>query len=116
MSLTFLDKYADTSDTDTYTFSDKAIGDANATRRVFAVVHWYGGTNGASLSSGTFEGISATIHVNTTSGFRGVAIMSAEVPSGTTADVVAVFTNAMASCTIGLFSMLDGAASPTDTI
>jgi hypothetical protein len=82
-----------TSDLSTYTFSSQAIGTASTTRRVVVAVHC-GRDTGASpsLSSATIGGVSATIHATQSGsggGFYGyAAIISATVPTGTTADVV----------------------------
>ncbi len=81
------------------TATGENIGDADATRRIFANVYWGEGGSHVSLSSMTIGGVSATIHgqgghTGGISGF-GVAIVSAIVPTGTTANFVALFSAAI---------------------
>lgn len=83
----------------TYTFSGYPIGTASPTRRVIAIVYASLGTTGRTLSSATIGGVSATIDVQAThnsGGSQTLAIISATVPTGTTANIVATFSGAMA--------------------
>ena len=76
----------------TYTFSGVSIGAADATRRVIVALGVQDGTKTYDLlDSVTIGGVTATIHTNTLVGVqdRGcVAIVSALVPTGTTANIV----------------------------
>ncbi len=77
----------------TITITSVPIGTAAADRKVFMLIHWLGvGATAALLSSLTIGGVSATIHLQDadTNGlsFWGCAIVSAAVPTGTTAAVV----------------------------
>lgn len=73
-----------------------SIGAAAANRRLFALVHWGEDGNHRTLTSATIGGVSATVHLQEghtggSTGF-GVAIISAIVPSGTTASIVTSYT------------------------
>lgn len=87
---------ADDSNLLAYTFTAQAIGAAAADRRIFVSATSSASSNNAAVSTITIGGISATIHAqaqntgNTRNGV--VAIASAIVPSGTTADVVVTHT------------------------
>jgi len=76
----------------TYTFSGVSIGAADAARRVIVAIGVQDGSNSYDLlDSVTVGGVPATIHTNILAGTmdRGpVAIVSAPVPIGTTADIV----------------------------
>lgn len=92
-----------TSDLTTYTFSSQAIGTASSTRRVIVACAGDATTAGRSLSSATIGGISASINVQVTGGSSNVsAIISATVPTETTASVVLTFSGAMnrAACKV----------------
>lgn len=79
-----------------YTFTAQAIGVAAANRRVFVSATSSATSINANISAVTIGGVAATIHAatantgNTRNGV--VAIASAIVPSGTTADVVVTHT------------------------
>lgn len=90
----FLASYSDLY-TDPITFSTIDIGDAHAERRVFVTVHFFGKSGGVNtLDAATIGGIAATRHAqdgNRNSGTNDTyqtAIISAVVPTGTTADIV----------------------------
>ncbi len=75
------------------------VGAADAARRIYALVYWGEGGSHRTLSSMTIGGVSATIHSQGghsggASGF-GLAITSAIVPTGTTANGVANFSGAI---------------------
>lgn len=64
-------------------------------RTVFCIVHWSNSTAARALLNATIGGVAATIHAQNNSlygtFFSGTAIISAVVPTGTTADVVGTF-------------------------
>lgn len=102
-----------------YSFPSIAIGTASAGRRVFVTVHYGAGSGGFTLSSATIGGVAATIHVDHgvgTSNFRAAAIISAIVPTGTTATVAINFSGSVGRCGIGVWACtgLRGSA-PTAT-
>ena len=80
------------------TFSNQPIGNADSTRRVFAVVTWGSSASPVGFSSATIAGVPASVHVNlqntgtTTIPNAGILILSALVPTGTTGNIVYTFT------------------------
>lgn len=101
----------------TYTFTSAAIGVADASRRVVVAVHWGQATNNRTLSSATIGGIAATIHSQSNpANLASVAIISALVPTGTTATIVINFSGSADRCKIGVFRAVnETSASPSDT-
>ncbi len=81
-----------TNEAQTVTFTAVGIGAAAADRYVFITIPYYnGGINNISISSVTIGGVLATIHSQpflATPVRGGCALVSALVPTGTTADVV----------------------------
>lgn len=80
----------------TITFTSVGIGAAAANRYVFITIPYYnGGGSNISIASVTIGGVLATIHAQpfnvTTSTRGGCALVSALVPTGTTADVVVTY-------------------------
>lgn len=107
----------DDTNASTYTFTSAAIGTADATRRVVVVAHWAQATNNRTLTSATIGGIAATIHQQSNpANLASVAIISALVPTGTTATIVLNFNASADRCKIGVFrSVNEQVASPNDT-
>jgi hypothetical protein len=94
----------------TYTFTSVAIGAASATRRVIILaVGSHSTITGRALVSATIGGVSAAIDVQRTQGLtfsKVSAIISATVPTGTTATVTLTFSAAMTLCS-GLATAID---------
>jgi hypothetical protein len=119
--VSFTDSTSSASDLTTYTFSGRAIGAADSTRRVFACIHW--ATTGSvtgTVSSATIGGVAATVHVEAseTGGATryGTAIISALVPTGTTADIVFTISAACIRAGVGVFRMVNETnTTPHDT-
>ncbi len=108
-----------------WTSDSRAIGPASATRRVYALVYGtVASTSTRTLSSATIGGVSATIHaqvdyfpVNPGPALV-AAIISAAVPTGTTAAVAVTFSGAMqhfACAVIALDRLNSGTAFDTAT-
>lgn len=117
-SISLTDTVEDPGDNSTYTFTSRAIGAADATRRVVVVCHWSRTTAVVALSSATIAGVSATIHVDDGgSGLGGrVAIISALVPTGTTATVVLNFATTQNRAFIAVYRAInESSASPFAT-
>jgi hypothetical protein len=116
-SLTFIGATSDESNQSTYTFTSHAIGTADATRRVVVAVHWAQATNNRTLTSATIGGIAATIHnQQNPANLASVAIISALVPTGTTATIVLNFSGSADRCRVGVFRAVnEQSASPADT-
>lgn len=121
MGLLFLQTTNSTSDLATYTFVAQNIGTAAAERQIIVLV--VGRKTGAttSISSMTVGGVAATIAVQrsnnvTNTNVAGIAI--ANVPTGTTGDVVVTFGAGMVRCGIGVWradNLLSATASDTDS-
>jgi hypothetical protein len=90
----------------TVTFSAQAIGAASADRRVIVAVSFLGSLPIA-INSATIGGVSATIIRQASAGVSGTcptaAIIIANVPTGTTADVVFNLSNPAALAVIGVW-------------
>lgn len=125
-SYTFSAKQEDPADLTTYTFSGYSIGaapDVGTRRVVVAIIHAAAGTN-VTMSSVTIGGVTASNIVNDVSGQRHLSAWAAEVPSGTTADVVATLSasGTRAGCTVyymtgcaASYSARSGANAGTNT-
>lgn len=102
----FLQTATDASDVSTYTFSSQNLGAADSTRRIVVCIESRG-TTSQTVSSVTVAGVSATEVRQQATGFNVVAIYIAEVPSGTTGDVVVTFADAMLRCAIQMYRLVD---------
>lgn len=105
-----------------YSISGVSIGAAAADRRVFALLCWSSTATGArTLNSASIGGVSATIHVQdgmSDSGQGGLAaaIVSAAVPTGTTATIAASLSGQGGSLDVGVYRVTGlGSATPHDT-
>ncbi len=97
---------ADDTNRSTYTFSAQDIGAEAADRLVIVGLTHNRVSGGFKLSSATIGGVSATIHVAqfSGSGFTvGGAIISAEVPSGVSADIILTMEGTLANCQISVY-------------
>lgn len=117
--LTFLTNTKDETNQTVYTFSNVAIGQPAEDRRIIVAIHSVQ-TSESSISSVTIGGVSATIHLNvnsvSTTNDTDVAIASALVPSGTTADIVVTHSAARNMCFVGAWSLYgETSSSPYDT-
>ena len=109
---------SDTTDLTTYTFSSAALGTAASDRKVVVTIHGRS-TNPSTrtISSVTIGGVTATeaVSVSNTIGNR-CAIYVADVPTGTTGDIVVVFNDTMQKCAVGSYAMYGaGSSTPTAT-
>lgn len=84
----------------TVTFAAINLGAAAANRQIFVAVEWYNGgsppaSNNATVASATIGGVAATIHAQTpppsANAGTGAALISASVPTGTSGDIVVIF-------------------------
>jgi hypothetical protein len=108
---TFVTSVSDTSNATTYTFTDASVGAADSTRKVYVTVHWGGAA--VTLSSATIGGVSATIHEQDAQGSsRQCAIISAALPTGTTATVVITLTGGSSRCYIGIYRVIGQSGGP----
>lgn len=114
--LAFTTSAFDAVDRTTYTFSSQAIGDASASR--YVIVGATSASGSQTVSSMTIGGISASLIVSlgdsVESGYR-AELWAAAVPTGTTADVVVTYSGGVVRCGIGIWRMVGGSVTPTDT-
>lgn len=96
-----------------FTFSGADIGAASATRRVVVAV-MAGQSSSSDVTAVSIAGVSATIHVAASGFFLTTAIASAEVPTGTTGDIVVTFGGNKGECAIGVWALDGVEATPQD--
>lgn len=109
MTLTFQQNTVDTVNRTTYTFAAQPIGAASATRRVIVVLST---ASARAVSSATIGGVAATVDATAAkTGTARLAIISAVVPTGTTADVVVTLNGGAAYMGIAVWTLSTG--SPT---
>jgi hypothetical protein len=113
-SVSYRGQSSDLTAQSTYTFSNVDIGVAAANRLV--VVGVGRGTSGRPLLSATIGGIAATINIDSSSQ-GGAAIISAVVPTGTTATIVINLAGGTSNrCVIGRYALYDlNSSSPAAT-
>lgn len=101
----FLGTVSDTVDASTFTFSSVAIGDADTNRKIFASVGVASAGGGAlTITSVTIGGVTAKLAMEATgSTDRRASIYVADVPSGTTANVVVVCSVTASECVVSLY-------------
>lgn len=85
-----------------YTWSGVNIGTARADRRVVVTL----GFEAATISSVTIGGVAATVDASSARS----AVVSAIVPTGTTADVAVTFVSAPSRASIAVYTITGGAA------
>ena len=108
IAATFQQSDIDTATLSTYTFSAQPIGAASATRRVVVGVSR---RLPRAINSATIGGVSATIDADASASNNRVSLISAVVPTGTTATVTITLQSNADRCGIGVWT-LDG-GSPT---
>lgn len=94
-SIFYVNRYLQTTNTTTYTFTACDIGTASDDRRVIVGAHMYGGTS-RSLTSSTIAGISATELTTDSASTAATVLIIAAVPSGTTGDIVLTWSGSCA--------------------
>ncbi len=106
----------DTGNASSYSLASVAIGTAAADRIVFALVTWASDSSTqVTISSATIGGVSATAHAHVTtvaSDAIGSAIISAAVPTGTTATIAITLSGSGGSLDVGVLAVT-GLASQT---
>jgi len=96
-----------TSDLSTYTFSGVSLGSTGSNRQIIVGISASVGTAGRTISSVTVAGVSATSLVFLNSGFGDSRISSiwiANVPTGTSGDIVVTFSASMGRCGITVYA------------
>ena len=98
-----------TTNTSSYSLASVAIGTAAADRIVFVLVTWASGNaTPVTISSATIGGISATVHAQVTTVATdaiGSAILSAAVPTGTTATIAITLSGSGGSIDVGVLAV-----------
>ena len=106
-SIAFLTSAYSSSNTSSYTFSSQSLGTAASDRKIYVCVGSSAVSTAYSFSSVTVAGVTATQIVagnaDNNSSFQPFAIYEADVPSGTTGDVVVNLSGTMANCAIALY-------------
>ncbi len=102
VSYSYRAKSSSNSNLSSYTFSGLDINSAASDRHIHVVVHYGGG--GDSFTSVSIGGVSATQNSVNAGSSRGLAIYTAKVTSGTTADVVVTLGNTASSCAVGVWA------------
>ena len=95
-------------DATSYTFSSEAIG-SPAENRVIALCIGSRSANSTTVSSITIGGVSATKQVeyrNLSNGTTLANIWTAEVPTGSTADIVVTFSGPVYRCGVGIYRIV----------
>lgn len=123
-AVAYLASPTDIVDRSTYTFSAASLGSAASDRVIIVAVMARSGTGTTpAVNSVTVDGISATnvgsvVQTgSSTANHNIVSMWQAEVPSGTSGDVVVVFNRTMARCTASMYRATDisVAAPSTDS-
>ncbi len=103
----------------TYTFVGENLGTAASDRQIIvAISSRDSGESAQALASVTIGGVSATISVqrsNISTDTNVLALVIANVPTGTTGDIVVTFTEGMLRCGIAVYRATGISATPTDT-
>lgn len=104
MSIAFLQLAKDATDLTTYTFSSQSLGAAASDRYIICAI--CGRSNDGSartISSVTIGGVTATINAQVENTGTMCGIATALVPTGTTGDVVVVWSGTMGDANIALY-------------
>lgn len=104
MAKAFIGALADTADLTTYTFVAAAIGSAAADRWVVVCAAGRAAVN-RQVASITIAGVTAPRVVRSALTIQPTAIHALLVPTGTTADIVVTFSNAMVNCVIEVYTL-----------
>lgn len=108
MAVTFLQTATDATNLTTYTFASQNLSVATATRFIIASITGRSDDGGArTISSVTIGGVTATINAQTGSSGSCAGIACANVPTGSTGDVVVVWSGGMTDCAVSLHYFLD---------
>jgi hypothetical protein len=116
-SLSFIDAVENSANQTAYTFSGVSIGDADAGREVIVGVAGISSGGDKAVSTLTIGGVSASLvfaGTNTGSG-HGSEFWRANVPTGTTGDIVVTWGGAMACTGVGIYRMVGGDTTVENT-
>lgn len=114
-TITFLQTNGSATNLTTYTFTAENLGAASSDRKIIVAITGRSSDGAArSISTVTIGGVSASIAVQQSTNGNESGIAIASVPTGTSGDIVIVFSNTMGNCDIGTFSTT-GVSSDTPT-
>lgn len=119
MAYSYLQSASNTTDLDTYTFTNQNLGEVSPARYIIVAVYTRDtGVGAKTITSVTVGGVAATIvkqeqNADTNSNICGLAI--ALVPTGTTGDVVVVFSEVVIRAAISLYRATDIDPIPIDS-
>ena len=117
-TITKTDTGFDSDNLTTYTFSGKSFGAASTDRKII-VGAWTRDTSSINVVSATIGGVSASVvidHACTSGSMKSIALLIADVPTGTTGDVVITYNTQSSDCYIIVYATTGLTSStPTDT-
>lgn len=102
-SIFYVNRYIQTTNATTYTFTACDIGTASADRRVIIGAHMYGGTSRSLAGTPTIAGINATVLTTNTASTGNSILLIAAVPTGTTGDIVLQWSSGCAGCAVSVW-------------
>lgn len=105
VAASFLQGAIDTANLTTYTFGSQNLGVADSDRYIVAAIEARAGAT-LSVSSASIGGVAASIVAQTQNAGDCAALVIANVPSGTTGDVVVTFNTAAARASIQLYRLV----------
>lgn len=105
-SISYVSNNSATGAATSHTFTAQSIGTTGTNRVIIVAVSCYSGGSGT-LSSATIGGVSATINVQGTGTTTISAIISASVPTGTTADIVLNWSSSNQNVAIAVYRAVD---------
>lgn len=110
-SLSFLQATEDIANSTVYTFASQSFGAAHPSRLLACLAFFAGNGADRTLASATIGGVSATIVVQNTDttpiNGRTAALIQAEVPTGTSGDVVITASGSCLRCGIALYRIIN---------
>lgn len=114
IDLTFTDSDSSTTNATEYTFSAQSLGTADAERQII-VGAWGSSGAGVSVSSLTIGGVSASLIIAQNGATNPIAeLWIADVPTGTTGDVVVTFNDGKLRAGIGVWRLIGGTVGDSD--
>ena len=114
VTVALTDNSSDASDTTAYTFSSQSLGAAAANRKIVVGIVNYDDSPGTAASSVTVGGVTADrVQAMIGAGATmSTEIWQADVPTGTTGDVVVTWAAAVKSCGIGVWRVIGANSRP----
>ena len=115
-SIVFTTNATDSTNGTTHTFSSQSIGTADSNRKVVVGISYNNSPGSITVSSVTIAGVTATSILNDVGpNSRELAIFQADVPTGTTGDIVITTSVSADSIGIGVWAVYDAASTAYQT-